>query len=228
MPAPALTPHAELAVAGETLQLLPQRAALWPARRMLLVADIHIGKAAAFRAGGVPVPAGTTLQNLEALDRLLRTHDIDEVMFLGDFLHARAGRAPATLAALQAWRERHARLALTLVRGNHDSHAGDPPASLDIEVVDEPHRVGPFLFCHHPEEREEAYVIAGHVHPVFRLAAGGDSLRLPCFLFGPKRGMLPSFGAFTGGHAVTPLPGERLFLAAEDRVFALPSPTPID
>lgn len=207
---------------GETLQLLPQRALYWPARRMLMIADVHFGKAAAFRARGVPVPHGTTAQNLALIDALLQAHRAEHIVFLGDFLHSRAVQGSASLRALLQWRGTHPVLQLTLVRGNHDTHAGDPPAGLQMEIVDEPLRIGPFACCHHPEPRDDAYVLAGHVHPVYRLAAGGDSLRLPCFLFGERCAVLPSFGAFTGGYLVTPKEGDRLFVAAEDAVFEIP------
>ena len=128
----------------------------------------------------------------------------------------------ASLHTLQQWRQTHAGLKLTLVRGNHDAHAGDPPAALRMDTVDEPFGIGPFACCHHPEPRAEGYVLAGHVHPVYRLSAGGDSLRLPCFLFGEGYAVLPSFGAFTGGYLVTPKEGERLFVAADDAVFEVP------
>lgn len=45
---------------GTRWQALPQRVAFWLARRWLVVADAHFGKAAVFRARGVPVPRGTT------------------------------------------------------------------------------------------------------------------------------------------------------------------------
>lgn len=214
---------AAIEVAGETLLLLPQRALCWPARRMLMIADIHFGKAAAFRARGVPVPHGTTAQNLALIDVLLQAHAVERIVFLGDFLHSRAVQGSASLQTMLQWREAHAALQLTLVRGNHDAHAGDPPASLRMDIVDEPFRIGPFACCHHPEPRTDAYVLAGHVHPVYRLSAGGDSLRLPCFLFGERHAVLPSFGAFTGGYAVVPKEGERLFVAAEDAVFEVPT-----
>ncbi|MBK4735750.1 ligase-associated DNA damage response endonuclease PdeM [Noviherbaspirillum pedocola] len=207
-------------VAGETLLLAP-RALFWPRQSLLVVADVHFGKAATFRAHGIPVPRGTTMENLDAMDRLITHHGPRELLFLGDFLHHRTGRARETLDDLAKWRASHAELALTLVRGNHDRHAGDPPTELNIAVVDEPHRIGPFAFAHHPEPQADAYVFAGHVHPVYRLAAGGDALRLPCFLFGARVGLLPSFGAFTGGHPVRPKPGDRLFVTAEDAVFAV-------
>lgn len=209
----------KLTVAGEQLLLLPEKAIYWPRQRTLIVADIHFGKAAAFRALGVPVPGGTTQENLATLDGLLRGHDVADIVFLGDFLHARAAHAKATVAAMLAWRAARPQLRLTLVRGNHDRHAGDPAAALLMDVVDEPHGVGPFAFCHHPDTDSGAYVLAGHVHPVFHLSSGRDSLRLPCFLVGASRLVLPSFGAFTGGYAVRAEAGERVFVAAGESVF---------
>ncbi|HEY5800026.1 MAG TPA: ligase-associated DNA damage response endonuclease PdeM [Burkholderiaceae bacterium] len=207
---------------GDTIELLPQRAVYWPAQRLLLIADIHFGKAASFRALGMPVPHGTTTDNLLRLDGLLAQREIAHILFLGDFLHAKAAHADATLAALRQWRARWHRLQLTLVRGNHDSRAGDPPPDLEVAIVDEPWRIGPYAFCHHPQYVDGAFVFSGHIHPVFHLRARGDAVRLPCFLFDHGRAILPAFGAFTGGHAVQPEAGERVFLAADDSVWSLP------
>lgn len=219
-PTPAL--NLERILAGERVLLLPQRALYWPRERMLVVADIHFGKAASFRALGVPVPRGTTSENLAALDALLAAHPVDHIVFLGDFLHAKAAHASATVAAMLRWREGHPGLRLTLVRGNHDAHAGDPSALLDIDIVDEPYLQAPFAFCHHPDLAADGYVLAGHVHPVYRLISGRDALRLPCFLLGPGRAVLPSFGAFTGGHPVRPEAGELVCVCAGDAVFQVP------
>ncbi|WP_288408179.1 ligase-associated DNA damage response endonuclease PdeM [uncultured Herbaspirillum sp.] len=207
---------------GARLTMLPERALLWPARAMLILADVHFGKAAAFRAGGIPVPHGTTQANLDTIDALVQRHAVHHIVFLGDFLHARAGRAAGTLAKLAHWRARHTGLTLTLVRGNHDHHAGDPPTELDMAVVDEPWRVGPLAFCHHPQTVAGAFAIVGHLHPVYRLAAGADALRLPCFVVDGRWAMLPAFGAFTGGYRITPQPGQRIYLASEDGVLPLP------
>jgi len=212
-------------VAGEQVLLLPEKALYWPREQMLVIADIHFGKAAAFRALGVPVPRGTTSENLAGLDALVDAHGARHVVFLGDFLHARAAHASATQAAMLAWRERRRDLALTLVRGNHDRHAGDPAALLRIALVDEPHTLGPFAFCHHPDlalDREAAgYALAGHIHPVYVLATRFDALRLPCFVVGPERMILPSFGAFTGGHAIRPAPGERIYVSSGEAVHGI-------
>ncbi len=198
--------------------LLPEKALYWPARKMLVIADVHFGKAASFRARGVPVPRGTTTENLEALDALMESHDTAQIVFLGDFLHAKPAHGPHTLDAMLAWRRRHCSVRLTLVRGNHDARAGDPDAALGIEVADEPHTVGAFSFCHHPDIAADGYVLAGHVHPVYVLSSRTDSLRLPCFLAGASRMILPSFGAFTGGHPVTFAAGDHIYVSSGEAV----------
>jgi DNA ligase-associated metallophosphoesterase len=206
---------------GERLILLPQKAAFWPRERMLIIADIHFGKAAAFRSWGIPVPEGTTTENLDALDTLIDLTGANHILFLGDFLHARAAHAASTQAAMLAWRLRRCELILTLVRGNHDKHAGDPAVQLGIDLVDEPYTVGPYAFCHHPDIEAPGYVLAGHVHPVYVLATRSDALRLPCFIAGPQRMILPSFGAFTGGHALRPEPGERVWVSSGEAVHSV-------
>lgn len=210
--------------AGETLQLASDRAIWWPARETLLVADTHFGKAATFRALGQPVPSGTTQGNLDRLDALLAHWDAQRLVILGDFLHGPHAHSPALLDALHRWRARHAGRRCVLVRGNHDDRAGDPPASLDIDIVDEPLIDGPFALCHVPQQRPGHYVLAGHVHPAFVLRGRGrDRLRLPCFSFDPEVGTLPAFGEFTGHHEVTGAPGRRIVVVAPSAVFEVPA-----
>ena len=207
--------------AGELLHLLPERALWWPGQRVLFVADLHLGKAATYRALGQPVPGGTTQQNLARLDALIERHAPQRIVFLGDFLHA--AQARTVLSAVEAWRARHAAVAMTLVRGNHDSRAGDPPEALGIAVVDEPHLLGPFACCHHPQTHPTHFVLAGHLHPVCHLhGRGRDKLRLPCFVQEGGQAILPAFGEFTGGWQVPAAPGRRFFGVGGDAVWALP------
>ncbi|MCA3232227.1 MAG: ligase-associated DNA damage response endonuclease PdeM, partial [Cupriavidus sp.] len=198
-------------LAGETLWLLPEHAVWWPAAATLMVADVHIGKAAAFRALGQPVPHGTTADNLARLLDLARRYPARDLLFLGDFLHARAARTAAVLLALHDWRRAMpSRVRCTLVRGNHDTHAGDPPRELGFEVVTEPLVMPPFALCHEPGARPEGYVLAGHLHPACVLRGrGSDALRLPCFVVGQRGMILPAFGAFTGHATVRAGEGER-------------------
>jgi DNA ligase-associated metallophosphoesterase len=210
-------------IAGERLQLLPQRALLWPARALLMIADAHFGKAARFRTLGVPVPSGTTAANLQVLDGLIARHAVERIVFLGDLMHGRLLPGSATFHALIGWRERHPALSLELVPGNHDRHAGELPPALDIRVREDPHDIGPFALRHHPEALPGRYVLAGHVHPVVTLhGSGRDRVRTPCFTFGDAVGVLPAFGAFTGGHVVERSGAGRIFVVAGERVLALP------
>lgn len=209
-------------IAGSEAWLLADKALYWPAGEALLVADIHFGKAAAYRALGQPVPRGTTTSNLQRLDAMLAQYRCRQLIFLGDFLHARQSHAPATLAALHAWRERHAGLDILLIRGNHDHSAGDPPPTLDIRVVAEPCLLGPFALQHEPTPHPSHHVLAGHVHPVCVLRGRGrQRLRLPCFCLDERSTLLPAFGAFTGGMQVSAQPGRRLYVVGDGGVWPI-------
>jgi DNA ligase-associated metallophosphoesterase len=207
-------------VAGEELQLLPERAVYWGRERTLFVADPHFGKAAAFRAGGVPVPRGTTTENIRRLDDALRRTNASRLVFLGDFLHAKEGRAPETLRVLNEWRATHAAVEVVLVRGNHDARAGDPPKELAIRCETAPVVEAPFVFAHHPVTSDEGYVLAGHIHPgVWLHGAGRQFERLPCFWFGARTAVLPAFGEFTGLASVDVVEGDRVWVVAGDEVI---------
>lgn len=210
-------------LAGETVWLLPEGALWWPAGAALFVADLHLGKAATFRARGLPVPGGTTQHNLARLSQLVQQHRAGQLVLLGDFLHAAQAQSAALQAALCQWRAAHPALALLLVRGNHDRHAGDPPAVLRAQVVDEPFVLGPFAACHHPQRHATHTVLAGHVHPAVRLRGPGrDALRLPCFCMEEGLALLPAFGAFTGGQVLDAAPGRQRLAVGAGRVWAVP------
>jgi DNA ligase-associated metallophosphoesterase len=210
-------------VADSDVGLHPSGTLFLPAEDTLLVADAHFGKAVSFRKLGVPVPEATTTATLDSLTTALADTGAREVVFLGDFLHSARSHARQTLDALHDWRERHADLRLTLIRGNHDARAGDPPASLLIRVLDEPFRLGPFALCHHPHPVAGAYVLAGHWHPCISVAGRAfERLRLPCYWLGDEVGVLPAFGSFTGMHRIDVRPGDRIFALADGVVRALP------
>jgi len=202
-----------LNIGSTTLLLLADKAIFWPEQQALLIADVHFGKAAAYRALGQPVPQGTTTANLRRLDTLLGKYQPQQLIFLGDFLHAPKSHAPATLAALHEWRKKHLDLKLILVRGNHDIKAGDPPPSLEVEVVNEPYLLGNIALQHIPSPHATHHVVAGHVHPTFRLQGRGrQSLRLPCFHHEPALTLLPAFGDFTGGFMVEKTDSSKIFV----------------
>jgi len=216
-----MKPYLAINLAGAELWLLADKAIYYPEHRALLIADVHFGKAAAYRKLGQPVPHGTTQGNLERLDRLLTAYDCDRLIFLGDFLHAPESHAATTLNALGEWRRARPELRMTLIRGNHDRRAGDPPESLTIEVVTEPLLLGPFALQHEPDPHTTHHVLAGHVHPVYRLQGRGrQSLRLACFYVGETVSLLPAFGGFTGGFAIEKTPDTQIYVVGDGAVWA--------
>jgi uncharacterized protein len=207
-------------MAGETLKLLPQKAIHWPARSTLLIADPHWGKAAAFRAAGVGVSGEPLAADLARLSGILTSTRSTRLVILGDLFHARTGKSPMVLETLAAWRKNHAEVEMTLVRGNHDRAAGDPPAALGIHCVPEPVAEPPFAFRHFPGETPGLYSLAGHLHPAAVLRGRGRQvLRVPCFHFGAACGVLPAFGGFTGTATVAPAPGDRVIVIADGEVI---------
>ena len=216
-----------ITIAGEQVELLPVRALFWPARRTLIVADLHWGKAATFRAASIPIPRGTTAADLTRLTDVLAATAATRLLILGDLLHAELpAEAEATAAELLTWRASHRGLEILLVRGNHDARPGALLDDLGIRVHEPPFEEWPFTLTHHPVRQSLGYNLAGHVHPSVELRGPArERLRLPCFRFGPSAGLLPAFGGFTGmAPAEPPAPGERVYALAGDTIVPVPGP----
>jgi DNA ligase-associated metallophosphoesterase len=206
------------------LELLPSRAVWREATRTLFVADTHLGKGAAFRAGGAPAPAGPTEQTLRRLGALCDELGPARLVVLGDFLHAFASLGPRLIAMLVAWRRERQAVECLIVRGNHDMIAGDPPEECGFRSVDEPFADDDVECRHFPLDDEKLgegpVILAGHLHPVTRLEGPGrDSLRLPCFVISGRQVVLPAFGEFTGGAIARARPGARLVVTTDSELF---------
>lgn len=214
-----------LTMAGSSIVLYAERAVGVPAHNALLIADVHLGKAMTMRAHGVPVPPGGTSADLARLDQVLARSGASHLYVLGDLVHSRHAWHPRALASFTAWRASHPALAITLVRGNHDAHGGDPPAALGIDVVMPPHPLAPFALQHEPpaHPRDAAPSIFGHLHPSLAIAGRArQRVRLPCFVQRQGSLLLPAFTAFTGGGAWQPAPGDVPYLIAEDEIVPVP------
>lgn len=212
---------------GTDMVLLPEPGILIPERKLLVVTDLHLGKGATFRSRGIPLPSGDSRADLERLSALLEATAVRRLVILGDLFHARSGRSPELHATMQGWRDRHLRLDILLVRGNHDLGAGDPPHDLGIECWTGPVEEGGLVFRHEPPGEGEAvgggYTLAGHLHPAVRLRGGGrERLRLPCFHATSRGIVLPAFGRFTGTSLVTPASGDRIFVVGDGMVVEVP------
>lgn len=217
-------------VAGESLVLDPDRAVWWVAERALIVADVHLGKAASFRRGGIPIPRGTTDGDLARITRLVARFEPVRLIVLGDLVHDRRGLTPGLRAAVAAWRRRHAALRWSMVVGNHDRRAGELPPEWNVENAGESLALGPFTLRHEPEPSPAGYVLAGHLHPSVALCddAARTRVRMPCFWFGPAVGVLPAFGRFTGTYTVRPQAGDGVFAVADGEIAQIATHAPTD
>lgn len=215
---------APIHIAGERLMLDPAGVLHWPARRMLVVADLHFEKGSAFAARGRLVPPFDTRETLSRLLPLLRRYGPQRLVFLGDSFHDAEGCTRlsehdrgALVTALDG-------IAVTWVAGNHDP---TPPIGLPGEAVEEL-RDDPLTFRHIPTPRAVGE-IAGHLHPraVAPTRAGG--VARACFISDGRRVLMPAFGAYTGGlDAADPAiaglfpRGGRAFLLGTERLYSFP------
>lgn len=185
---------------NQTFWLLPEKALFLPEHKTLVVADVHVGKAAHFRKNGVAMPVDAVQNELAILSQLITQYVPDKLVFLGDLFHA----APnAEWQALQHWLAERPGTEVILVRGNHDTHVGEDILA-QITVVNQ-WQQGDLLFTHEPlvGVPNSLYNICGHLHPGVRLVGKGkQQLRLPCFHFTKNHGILPAFGSLTGAVAL--------------------------
>jgi uncharacterized protein len=166
----------------------------WPKQRLLAVADLHLEKGSAFAERGVLLPPYDTAATLARLAQLIARYAPRIVVSLGDSFHDGRGAARladtdrATLKSLQRGRD------WLWVAGNHDP---DPPDGVGGRFVREL-RLGGLLFRHLPSPGSDGE-IAGHLHPVARVASRGRAVSRRCFASDGRRLVMPAFGAYAGG-----------------------------
>jgi len=207
----------------QDLLLLPQKAIFWQQEKALIAADVHLGKVGHFRKAGIAVPLDLEQNELAVLSDLIFEHKAEKLILLGDFFHSDMN---ADWDWFILWRSQFPKLEIILIKGNHDIIDEAYYHHLNIMLHDEL-LIGPFLMLHHPlvdDELQSAsgYVFCGHIHPGISLAGKArQHITLPCFAFGDKQAVLPSFGKFTGRVAIRSNKTDRIFAIAKDKVLAI-------
>lgn len=194
-----------LHLGGELLTPLPEGALWWPARRLLVVSDLHLEKGSNFAAAGQMLPpydTGATLGRVEALCAELKP---ETVISLGDSFHDRQSETRLPDAYTSRIRALTAAHDWVWVEGNHDP---DPPAHLGGRAA-KVLRIDTLVFRHEPEG--EAGEVAGHLHPVAKVAGRGRSVRRRCFASDGARLVMPAMGAYAGGLNVLNEAFDRVF-----------------
>lgn len=205
---------------GEELELFPQKAIFWQKEKILLLADLHLGKINHFRRSGIAVPSKANDKNIEALVDLIWKTKPERVICLGDLFHSHYNPEWEVFGEVI----RHfTAISFELVMGNHDIMSDIQYVRKGIKVSDELH-IEKFLLTHHLVEEvpEGWYNLAGHIHPGVRLQGKGrQAITLPCFYFGDRQGILPAFGMFTGLARIEPKKEEKVFVIADNKIIAV-------
>ncbi len=183
-----------ITLAGAELVADHAGALLWPEQGLLAVADLHLEKGSSFAERGVLLPPYDTAATLAQLAQLVARYTPRLVVALGDSFHD--GRGPTRLAdtdraalkALQRGRD------WVWIAGNHDPQPASNIGGRFLPVL----KLGALTFRHEPSELGDGE-IAGHLHPVARIARRGRLVSRRCFAADPSRIVMPAFGAYAGG-----------------------------
>jgi DNA ligase-associated metallophosphoesterase len=180
---------------GHELMALPQGALFWPARRALLVADLHLEKASWFARLGQMLPPYDSLATLSDLSGLLASTDAAEIWCLGDSFHDSSGcdRLPPAARALLT--DLTARTRWTWIVGNHDPGIADHCGGAVVEEAE----VDGLILRHEADPAETRPELSGHFHPKLRITHRGRQVSRRCFVATETKLILPAFGSLTGG-----------------------------
>ena len=214
-------------LAGETLELHPERCMWWAKEKTLLVSDIHLGKSAHFRKNGIAIPKDVNASSLNRLEDLVAQYQPQRLLVLGDLFHSALNEE---WNDFRKWLTRiftaHGLVEFRLVEGNHDVLPDAAFEGLEVQRSAQ-WSLGPFDFVHDPTDFLTAQApgrigIAGHLHPAIRLTGKAkQQLRLPGWWFSSKHQTLvmPNFGTFTGASAVDVKAGDQFWICTGQSVM---------
>lgn len=214
-----------LSFAGHAFDALPTGALFWPARRALLLADLHFEKASWFAQFGQMLPPYDTLETLAGIEAVVARTQPAEIWCLGDSFHDIGGCDRLSEEAQARLRALTGGVDWTWITGNHDRIVADHCGG---RVVDE--AVVDGVVLRHEADRAEARPeLSGHFHPKLRVKLRGRGVSRRCFVATASKLILPAFGSLTGGldahhpeivRAVGT--GAEALIALEDRLLRFP------
>jgi DNA ligase-associated metallophosphoesterase len=197
-----------LAVAGIDLIADPAGALYWPEQGLLAVADLHLEKGSSFAVRGVLLPPYDTAATLARLAELIVRYAPRIVVALGDSFHDGRGAARLADTDRAALKGQQRGRDWVWIAGNHDPAPAKGVGGRFLATL----ALGAISFRHEPNENA-ASEIAGHLHPIARVARRGRTVSRRCFAGDGRRLVMPAFGAYAGG------------LNVRDRAFAQVFPT---
>lgn len=212
---------------GFTLQLLTEKALWIEELRILLIADLHFGKATHFRKSGIPIPEAVHDIDYQFLTQLHAKFAPAHTYFLGDLFHSSWNDQ---WDILDFFLTSFPQTRFHLVKGNHDILPPSLYRQSILKIHDKPLKLASFVLSHEPLEivPEELLNICGHLHPGILLRGPAkQSLRIPCYHYRERRLILPSFGNFTGLAIMEKKKNDLIWGVTEKRVIPILSATSI-
>lgn len=207
----------KITIRDEVCHFLKENAVYWEREKILFLADIHLGKAAAFRASGVFVPEGTMEKDLSNILQLIQKYKPLKCIIVGDLIHASLSWTEDVKNTIEDWLKK-CDCEVHLILGNHDrSLLKNLKPSWPITIHQE-FLIEPFLFSHYPKESLPWFVWAGHIHPKIEIKSGYDRIVLRCFQVFENYAILPAFSYFVGGAYVTKSATSRIFAITDQAV----------
>lgn len=207
-------------IAGQTFILSTEKVIFWHEMQWLIIADAHFSKETHFRKHGIAIPPNIIQQDMQRVELLIGQYQPKKVVFLGDMFHS--DNNPG-MDAFAAWRGKQ-QVEMDLVVGNHDILDRSWYGTNDVQLHPVSLVAENIMLAHDalPEVADDLYLLHGHIHPCIRLTGKAKQvMRLPCYWFAERKGVLPSFGTFTGGHTVLPAKTDMVFAIAGNEVIAI-------
>jgi DNA ligase-associated metallophosphoesterase len=202
-------------IQGHEFIFHPSGALFWPEQKMLLIADVHLGKVSHFRKAGFAVPPESVDKNFEKLNEVAAFFQPGIICFLGDLFHSEIN---SEWLLFENWVSQ-TKCTILLIAGNHDIIDPNKYESIGVRIFSEMN-IGDFSLTHHPHERERFFNFCGHIHPAVRLHGKGKQwLTLPCFFHKPHQMILPAFGQFTGKYVMAPSEDDCVYAIVKDEVM---------
>ena len=171
--------------------LTAQRVAIHVPTATAVVADLHLDYGECRRRAGEAIPFIDISEQLQPLGKAITKHAVRRLVIAGDLFEA--GFCPEVAREFRQWLAAAGVKLTAIVPGNHDR-------DLNLWTEIGPIASGGFMldrWCilHGNEKIFHGTVVHGHFHPCVRW----HGKKLPCYLIGQNRIVLPAFSLDAAG-----------------------------
>ncbi len=224
------------------------RCMYWEQQKMLIMADLHLGKLGHFRKNGFALPQGES-RDLAVLDQAIFMFKPNSLLIIGDMFHSKLNQE---IQQFSVWRKKYPLLEIVLIKGNHDVLPQKWYQQNGIELKEDLWQIGDYTFIHdlgleqnNNFTKEESaifglkssskkifsnnflhdtntYFFTGHLHPGVHLKGRSkEGVTLPCFYFGPQVAVLPAFSHLAGVSVIKSKKNARIYAVLQEGLMEI-------